>query len=270
MQALHRDNRLLAYHDIADGGLLVACVEMAFAARCGLAITLDGVTGDPLATLFAEELGAVVQVRAADRDAVLARVASAGLVVHAIGAPTAGHRVRITRGGMMLIDEARTDLHRAWSATTRAMQKLRATTLEAADQEYARILDIDDPGLAPDLTFDPNDDIAAPFIATGIRPRVAILREQGVNGHVEMAAAFDRAGFDAYDVHMSDITRRAPHAAGIRGIRRLRRLFLRRRASARGRARRKRYCTTTTRATSSRRSSSAARVSRWVYAMAAR
>jgi phosphoribosylformylglycinamidine synthase len=104
----------------------------------------------------------------------------------------------------MLLDEARTDLHRAWSATTHAMQKLRDNP-EAADQEYERILDVGDPGLAPDLTFDPGDDIAAPFIAIGIRPKVAILREQGVNGHVEMAAAFDRAGFDAYDVHMSDI-----------------------------------------------------------------
>ena len=110
-----------------------------------------------------------------------------------------------------MLDESRIDLHRAWSATTHAMQRLRDNPV-VADEEYARILDADDPGLAPHLTFDADRDVAAPFIASGARPKVAILREQGVNGHVEMAAAFDRAGFDAYDVHMSDL------AAGHRSL----------------------------------------------------
>ena len=110
-----------------------------------------------------------------------------------------------------MLDESRIDLHRAWSATTHAMQRLRDNPV-VADEEYARILDADDPGLAPHLTFDADRDVAAPFIASGARPKVAILREQGVNGHVEMAAAFDRAGFDAYDVHMSDL------AAGRRSL----------------------------------------------------
>src|SRR6185369_13376549 len=134
--------RLLAYHDIADGGLLVALAEMAFASRCGLAIALDGVGGDPLALLFAEELGAVVQVRARDRSEVLARIAAAGLAVHAVGEPRADDRIRIAVNGIQQLDAPRTDLHRAWSATTHALQRLRDNPL-AADEEYDRILDTD-------------------------------------------------------------------------------------------------------------------------------
>jgi phosphoribosylformylglycinamidine synthase len=111
----------------------------------------------------------------------------------------------------VLIDESRVDLHRAWSSTTHALQAMRDNP-DAADQEYARILDTADPGLSPHLAFDADDDVAAPYVATGVRPRVAILREQGVNGHVEMGAAFDRAGFDAFDIHMSDL------AAGRRSL----------------------------------------------------
>ena len=120
-------------------------------------------------------------------------------------------------GGKTVIDESRIDLHRAWSSTTHAMQRLRDNP-EAADQEYARLLDTDDPGLAPQLTFDPEADPAAPFIATGARPRVAILREQGVNGHVEMAAGFTRAGFDAFDVHMTDLAAGRHDLAEFHGI----------------------------------------------------
>jgi phosphoribosylformylglycinamidine synthase len=204
IQALAADELLLAYHDISDGGLFTTVCEMAFASRCGLDIVLDTVSGDPLAVLFAEELGAVVEIRAAERDAVLARIVASGLVVHAIGAPAQGGRLRISADGAMLLDESRADLHRAWSATTREMQRLRDNP-EVVDQEHARILDLGDPGLSPSIPFDPAEDIAAPFIAAGARPAIAILREQGVNGHVEMAAAFDRAGFAAIDVHMTDI-----------------------------------------------------------------
>ncbi len=203
IQDLHRQGRLLAYHDIADGGLFVALAEMAFASRCGLDIVLAG-TADPLAALFTEELGAVVQVRAHALAAVAQRLADAGIVAQVIGRATQGERIRIEGKGVLLLDESRVELHRAWSATTHALQRMRDNP-EAADEEYDRILDRGDPGLSPALTFDPVADIAAPYIASGSRPAIAILREQGVNGHVEMAAAFDRAGFAAYDVHMSDI-----------------------------------------------------------------
>ena len=204
IRALHYDDRILAYHDVSDGGVFVTLVEMAFASRCGLDLSFDGLQGEALALLFAEELGAVIQIRAAHRDATLARFVAAGLAVHVLGRPTDDGRIRIARDGKMLLDASRVDLHQAWSATTHAMQALRDNPV-AADQEYERIADTSDPGLAPRVTFDPHDDVAAPFIATGARPAVAILREQGVNGQVEMAAAFDRAGFAAYDVHMSDI-----------------------------------------------------------------
>jgi phosphoribosylformylglycinamidine synthase len=203
IQALHRDDLLLAYHDIADGGLFATLAEMAFASRRGLAIDLP-VAGETLPTLFAEELGAVVQVRARDAAAVSRWLTGTSLANHAIGRPTDDDRVRIAHNGAVALDELRSDLHRAWSATTHALQKMRDNP-DAADQEYERIVDDGDQGIAPALTFDPSEDIAAPFVARGARPSIAILREQGVNGQVEMAVAFDRAGFAAYDVHMSDI-----------------------------------------------------------------
>ncbi len=203
IQALHRDGLLLAYHDISDGGLFATLAEMAFAARCGLEVGLPA-GGDVLATLFAEELGAVVQVRSNDAPEAKQRLRTAGLSMDAIGRPIAGERIRIVHGEVVVLDESRVDLHRAWSATTHALQRLRDNP-QAADQEFARIADTADPGLQPALTFEPADDIAAPYIAKGTRPALAILREQGVNGQVEMAAAFDRTGFVVDDVHMSDI-----------------------------------------------------------------
>ena len=202
--ALIAEDRLLAYHDVSDGGLFSTLCEMAFASHCGLDIALAAVHGEPLAVLFAEEPGAVVQVRADDRAVVLARLVAAGLMVHAIGAPATHDRIRFALRGQQLLDEARIDLHRAWSATTHELQRLRDNPA-SADQEHARLLDATDPGLSPVLTFDATEDVAAPFIAKGSRPPIAILREQGVNGQVEMAAAFDRAGFSAIDVHMTDI-----------------------------------------------------------------
>jgi phosphoribosylformylglycinamidine synthase len=203
VQALHRQGRILAYHDRSDGGLFATLAEMAFAARCGLAIALDEVPGSAVAALFSEELGAVLQVRSIHRHDVVGAFEAAGLRCVAIGEPIEGERVCVAREGKVLLDESRVDLHRAWARTTHALQRLRDLP-QAADQEYERLLDVGDPGLAPRLTFDASQDICAPFIA-GSRPRVAILREQGVNGHVEAAAAFDRAGFEARDVHMTDI-----------------------------------------------------------------
>jgi phosphoribosylformylglycinamidine synthase len=204
VQALHTQRKLLAYHDRSDGGLLAALCEMAFASRCGLTIALDELPGEPLAALFNEELGAVLQVRAADRHDVVGAFEAAGLRCIAIGEPAKGARIVVTRDGAVQLEESRVDLQRTWSRTTHALQRLRDDP-QSADEEHERILDAEDPGLAPRLTFDAAEDIAAPLIANGARPRVAILREQGVNGHVELAAAFDRAGFDAYDVHMTDI-----------------------------------------------------------------
>ncbi|HEX8013404.1 MAG TPA: phosphoribosylformylglycinamidine synthase [Casimicrobiaceae bacterium] len=217
VQSLHAQGRLLAYHDRSDGGLFAALSEMAFASRCGLSIALDELPGAPAAALFNEELGAVVQVRAGDRHDVVGAFEAGGLRCVAIGEPVPGTRIRIAREGTTLLDESRLDLHRAWSSTTHALQRLRDNP-EAADQEYERILDGADPGLSPRLTFDPAQDIAAPFLARGARPRVAILREQGVNGQVEMAAAFDRAGFAAFDVHMTDIIAGRISLEGFRGI----------------------------------------------------
>ncbi len=204
IQQLNRDGLLLAYHDRSDGGLLAALCEMLFASRCGADISAGG---DAVAAwLFNEELGALLQVRRADRARVLDVLDAAGLSRHCaiIGSACAGDRLVIRAGGQVLLDESRIDLHRAWSETTWRMQQLRDNP-ECAQQEYDRLLDAGDPGITPALTFDPDNDIAAPFINRGSRPRMAILREQGVNGQIEMAAAFDRAGFAAVDVHMSDI-----------------------------------------------------------------
>jgi phosphoribosylformylglycinamidine synthase len=202
IQSLNRDGKLLAYHDRSDGGLFATVCEMAFAARCGLALDVRALGDDPLAVLFTEELGAVIQVRERDVAEVAARLD--GITVHRIGVPTSDARVRIVSGERVLLDASRGALHRTWSSLTHRIQAMRDDP-RSADDEYARLEDVDEPGISPVLTFDPADDVAAPFVASGARPAIAILREQGVNGQVEMAAAFDRAGFDAFDVHMSDV-----------------------------------------------------------------
>ena len=204
IEQARRDRKLLAYHDVADGGLFATLAEMAFASRCGLEIALDGIDAAPVPALFAEEIGAVVQVRSGDVKALLDAARAAGLRACVVGTPVAAHRIRIRTVEGILFDEQRIDLHRSWSSTTHAMQKLRDLP-EAADAEHDRLLAAAEPSMPVALTFEPAEDIAAPFIASGVRPRIAVVREQGVNGQVEMAAAFDRAGFDAFDVHMSDI-----------------------------------------------------------------
>jgi phosphoribosylformylglycinamidine synthase len=208
---------LLAYHDRSDGGLFVTLAEMAIAARCGLEICIDELPGAPAEALFNEELGAVLQVGTADRHDVVAAFEAAGLRCICVGEPVVDGRIRIVGDAATLFEASRIELHRAWSATTHALQRMRDNPA-SADQEYERISDADDPGLAPMLCFDPAEDISAPFIAIGVRPRVAVLREQGVNGQVELAAAFDRAGFAAYDVHMSDIIAGRETLAGFAGL----------------------------------------------------
>jgi phosphoribosylformylglycinamidine synthase len=208
VQQLNRDGRILAYHDRSDGGLFATVCEMMFAGRAGVALELGGIPGrGPAAEfLFNEELGAVLQLRAGDVAVVKKVLAGVGLeaLCHMIGGIRPARRLRITAGGETLLDETLADLRRAWSETTFNMQRLRDNP-DCARQEYERLLDEGDPGLHSALTFDPAENIAAPYVSRGVRPRIAILREQGVNGHVEMAAAFDCAGFTAVDVHMSDI-----------------------------------------------------------------
>ena len=206
MQQLVTERALLAYHDRSDGGLLVTLAEMAFAGHCGLEVDIQALGTDTLAVLFNEELGAVIQIPAAQREAVQQVFAQQGLVdnVHYLGQVQSGDRFVITHAGQPVYSESRATLRTWWAETTWQMQRLRDNPA-CADQEHQAKQDNSDPGLNVKLTFAPDDDIAAPYIATGARPKVAVLREQGVNSHVEMAAAFHRAGFDAIDVHMSDL-----------------------------------------------------------------
>jgi phosphoribosylformylglycinamidine synthase len=209
LRELRDRDLLLAYHDRSDGGVLLTVLEMAFAAHCGVAIDL-GTVNDPVAACFSEELGAVLQVpasRAPEALDVLARYGLAGLS-REIGEPlardAAAPDVRVRANGQAVFSGSRLDLRRRWSEVSFRIQEMRDNP-ECAREEFSRLADADDPGLHVSLSFDPNEDVAAPFISSGARPAVAILREQGVNSQTEMAAVFTRAGFDAYDVHMTDI-----------------------------------------------------------------
>jgi len=206
IQDLNREGLLLAYHDRSDGGLFATLCEMAFAGRCGLDIDLSVIEDDALNILFNEELGAVIQVAHQDTDAVLKLLADAQLGHHSyvVGTLATDDSIRFREGNHALISSNRTELQQAWSETTRQMQALRDDP-ECAEEEYQRIAVTDDPGTQIELTFDPAEDITMPYINKGVRPAIAVLREQGVNGQIEMANAFHRAGFDSIDVHMSDI-----------------------------------------------------------------
>ncbi|MCO7545691.1 phosphoribosylformylglycinamidine synthase [Stutzerimonas nitrititolerans] len=209
IQGLNADGLLQAYHDRSDGGLLTTVLEMAFAGHCGLSLNLDGLLDDAdeiPAVLFNEELGAVIQVRQDDTEIVLAQFSAAGLgdCVAVIGQPINNGYVSISLGGNEVFSGDRRLLQQQWAETSYRIQRLR-DNVDCADQEFDALLEEDNPGLSVKLSFDVNQDIAAPYIKRGVRPQVAVLREQGVNGQVEMAAAFDRAGFTAVDVHMSDI-----------------------------------------------------------------
>ncbi|WP_242165805.1 phosphoribosylformylglycinamidine synthase [Lysobacter sp. M15] len=201
---------LRAYHDRSDGGAFAALCEMAFTSRVGLDIGLEGWGDDggedAFRALFNEELGAIVQIAAEDRAEFADLVSRHGLVECAqrIARPTTAPAIRVLNEGEPIVEWRWEELFDAWWSVTHAMQRLRDNP-DSADAERAAARRFDAPGLKPKLTFDPAADIAAPFIARGARPRVAILREQGVNGQIEMASAFDRAGFDAFDVHMSDL-----------------------------------------------------------------
>jgi phosphoribosylformylglycinamidine synthase len=191
----------LAYHDRSDGGLWAAVCEMAFAGAVGVGLDVPSV-----AALFAEELGAVLGV--ADDDlAVVEQVLAAhglGELVAVVGRTASDRRVHVTVAGQHVLDEPVRDLAQAWDEVSWRIAGLRDNPA-CAEEEHDAFGADDDPGLVVAPSFDPTDDVAAPYLTLGVRPKVAILREQGVNSHVETAFAFDRAGFDTYDVHMTDV-----------------------------------------------------------------
>jgi phosphoribosylformylglycinamidine synthase len=230
VQRLNVDGKLLAYHDRSDGGLYATLCEMAFAGRAGVSVNLDILAMDSgngadwgdaknwatqvgerrndmtLRALFNEELGAVLQVRAEDKSAVMAvlREVNLGACSHIIGKHNDRGVIEFTRDAKLIYQKTRSSLHQAWSDTSWRIARLRDNP-ECADAEFGRLADETDPGISPVVTFDMQDNVAAPFIATGVRPRVAILREQGVNSHIETAWVMHSAGFTAIDVHMSDL-----------------------------------------------------------------
>jgi phosphoribosylformylglycinamidine synthase len=209
---------VLAYHDRSDGGLLVTLLEMAFAGRCGLQVDLSGLPGGALDKLFNEEAGAVLQIERSRLPAFESRAVALGLAgcLHEIGLAVRGDIVRMVDTSGELLADSRARLQQLWARTSYEVQALRDNPA-CAREEYERIAE-EDPGLSVHLGFDAADDISAPFVATGARPAVAVLREQGVNGHVEMAAAFHRAGFTPVDVHMSDILSGNVDLDGYRGL----------------------------------------------------
>ncbi|MCH8539089.1 MAG: phosphoribosylformylglycinamidine synthase, partial [Alkalimonas sp.] len=219
MQQLVREQQILAYHDRSDGGLLVTLAEMAFAGKAGFEVDIAALGQDDLAVLFSEELGAVIQV-ANDKlehvQQVLAKYQLAE-VSHVLGAVQASDDIIVKRADQTLYQASRTALRVIWAETTYQMQAMRDNP-DCAKQEFAAKADQADPGLTAELTFDVNADIAAPYILKGAAPKVAILREQGVNSHQEMAAAFNRAGFSAIDVHMSDILAGRRHLSDFDGL----------------------------------------------------
>ncbi len=205
IQHLLEKNLIVAYHDRSDGGLFATLVEMAFAGHVGINVDLSALGNDNIAALFNEELGAVLQIKSSDSKAVkkLLRENQLTKATTVIGELNGTDKIIISNGSDILISQDRSRYQKLWSETSFRMQALRDNP-DCAQQEFDG-LSSNDPGLSVELAFDQNEDVAAPFINTGIRPKVAVLREQGVNGQLEMAAAFDRAGFEAVDVHMSDI-----------------------------------------------------------------
>ncbi len=215
---LRAANMLRAYHDRSDGGLFVTLLEMAFAGHCGLDIALPAARGPALAQLFAEEPGVVVQIMAGDEPAFMETLARHGLATAALylGAPTSDVSVQM-RIGDTHFNESWGELKSAWSETSWRMRRLRDEP-ECADEEFAAHTTQADPGLKVALSFDPEEDIAAPYIARGVRPAVAILREQGVNSQTETAAVFDRAGFTPHDLHMTDLLSARRSLAEFKGL----------------------------------------------------
>jgi len=242
LRALIDSGVVLAYHDRSDGGLFATLCEMAFAGHCGISINLDLLTIDPYAAdwgdfkirpdqvavqrseltlkaLFNEEAGAVIQVPSSERDAVMQVLRGAGLSKHAhvIGMPNTIDEIEFFRDAKKIWGKPRSALAKRWSEVSWRIAGLRDNPA-CADAEYKLWDDAQDPGMSCVVPFDPQEDIAAPFIATGVRPKVAILREQGCNSQVEMAWAFDRAGFEAVDVHMTDLQQGRADLGSFKGL----------------------------------------------------
>ncbi len=239
IRKLAAENLILAYHDRSDGGLFATACEMAFAGHCGMTLNLDAIAFEAasddvdafkrntdeqlagrakdlaLAALFSEELGALLQVRVAERARVMQQLREAGLAEcsHVVGQLNSRDEIRVTRSGKAIYSNKRDHMQRTWSETTYRMQALRDHP-DSAREEYDRLIEPDDPGLSMVLTFEEKN----VEVLTGARPRIAILREQGVNGQVEMAAAFDRAGFEALDVHMTDLIAGRASLEGCKGF----------------------------------------------------
>ena len=203
MQSLIESESLLAYHDRSDGGLFATLAEMAFAGRTGVSIDISALDKDTMAMLFNEELGAVIQVKKEQASEVLEQFANANISAHAIGTINRADSIEISSNGDLLFSKPRAELQEHWSRTSYQIAA-RRDNADCVKEEFDRIAK-SDPGLSAKLNYDPSEDISAPYIQKGAKPRMAILREQGVNSHLEMAAAFDRAGFSALDVHMSDL-----------------------------------------------------------------
>lgn len=206
IQKLNQDSLLLAYHDRSDGGLFATVAEMAFAGHVGVDLNLSALGDDAICALFTEELGAVIQIQKSNLDKVQGIISTFELsdCCHLIGELNAKDTLTITHDDHVVFEESRISLQRLWAETSYRLQALRDNP-ECAEQEYDALLENNNPGLTAQLTFDVNDNISAPYINVNKKPKIAILREQGVNGHVEMAAAFHYAGFEAVDVHMSDL-----------------------------------------------------------------
>lgn len=232
IQELNQHNLLLAYHDRSDGGLFTTVVEMAFAGNAGLSIDLTALLDASKSTniakaLFNEELGAVIQIATADLVKVQDILQKYALldITHSLTNTTLSEhqiltnedKIEFTYNQQTVLKNSRTTYRLAWASTTLAMQKLRDNPA-CAEQEHQIKADVNNPGLHAKLSFDINQDISAPYLNKGTQPKVAILREQGVNSHVEMAAAFNRAGFDAVDVHMSDLVNKQKHLKDFKGL----------------------------------------------------
>ena len=243
MIELRKENKLLAYHDRSDGGLLACIAEMAFASHIGISINVDMIAVDvdqepdygdaknwaqqvsgrrheqTIRALFSEELGAVIQVRRDDRDAVFSILRKLGLssCSHVVAKTNTNGRIEIWRDAKNIFAEPREVLQKLWTNTSYQIARLRDNPA-CADSEFSLLENLSDPGMSPKLTFDFTEDVAAPFILKGARPKVAILREQGVNSHVEMAYAVNMAGFDSFDVHMSDLLSGKARLEDFRGL----------------------------------------------------
>jgi phosphoribosylformylglycinamidine synthase len=240
---LRKENKLLAYHDRSDGGLLACIAEMSFASRIGISINVDMIALDPghepdygdaknwaqqvsglrheltMRALFNEELGAVIQIRRDDRDSVFAILRKLGLssCSHVIGKPNTNGRIEVWRDAKNIFAEPREVLQKMWMNTSYQIARLRDNPA-CADSEFALLDNLSDPGMSPKVTFDMTEDISAPFIKKNSKPKVAILREQGVNSHVEMAYAVSWAGFESFDVHMSDLLSGKSKLEDFRGL----------------------------------------------------